>query len=233
MSVITLGGMTGGGARILGPILSKDLKADYVDRLLLVEIAKRVGSSVQALSIKEDRPPTLGEKFSGMLQRVLERSAITGAGGDPYFGPGLAAFLSSEYEDLRPSLNEGFPNEGDFLKGLRAVFHDMAGQGNVIFVGRGGHIILKDEPNVLRVGIISSIENRIDRLMQIESVSREQAFSLLKSRDRSRKHFFEEHFGIDNPDDPHLFNIVINTSQNKIEDCVEIIKAAMKTSTIS
>lgn len=229
MSVITLGGMTGGGARVLGPRLSEELKADYVDRLLLAEIAKRIGSSVQALSRKEDRPPTFGEKLSGMLQRVLERSAITGAGGDPYFGPGLAAFLSSEYEDLRPNLTEGLPNEGDFLKGLKSVFHDLAEQGNVIFVGRGGHVILQDEPKVLRVGIICNTEDRITRLMEIESVSRDQAASRLESRDRSRAHFFKEHFGIDNPDDPHLFNIVINTSQNKIDDCTEIIKAAMKT----
>ncbi len=229
MSVITLGGMTGGGARVLGPLLSEELNADYVDRLMLAEIAKRIGSSVQELSRKEDRPPSFGEKLSGMLQRVLERSAITGAGGDPYFGPGLAAFLSSEYEDLKPSLTASLPNEGDFLKGLRSVFHDLAEQGNVIFVGRGGHIILKDEPKVLRVGIISSTEDRITRLMEIESVNRDQAALRLESRDRSREHFFKEHFGIDGPDDPHLFNIMINTSQNKIEDCVEIIKAAMKT----
>ena len=231
MSVITLGGMSGGGARILGPLLSEALKADYVDRLLLVEIAKRVGSSVQELSRKEDRRPTFGQKLSGMLQRVLERSAITGAGGDPYFGPGLAAFLSSEYEDLRPSLNEDLPDEGDFLKGLRSVFHDLAGQGNVIFVGRGGHIILKDEPKVLRVGIISNNEDRVARIMRLESVNREQATSHLESRDRAREHFFKEHFDVDNPDDPHLFNIMINTSQNKTEDCVEIIKSALKTIT--
>ncbi len=227
MSVITLGGMTGGGARIIGPILSEQLKADYVDRLLLAEIAKLVGSSVQELSTKEDRPPTFGEKVSGMLRRVLERSAITGAGGDPYFGPGLAAFLSSEYEDLRPSLNDGLPDEGNFLKGLQAVFHDLAEQGNVIFVGRGGNIILKDEPHVLRVGIIANTEDRVKRLMHLESLGQDQATSRLASRDRARQHFFKEHFNIEDPDDPHLFNIMINTSQNKIENCTGIIKAAL------
>ena len=94
MTVIALGGLSGGGARTLGPIISQKLETDYVDRLILRDVAREVGATVEALHQREERPPTRGERFSRLLQRILERSAVTGAGGDPYFGPGVAAFLT-------------------------------------------------------------------------------------------------------------------------------------------
>ena len=39
MSVITLGGLAGGGARLLGPKLSEKLGADYIDRNIISTIA--------------------------------------------------------------------------------------------------------------------------------------------------------------------------------------------------
>ena len=47
MTVITLGGLTGGGARTLGPIIAQKLDADYVDRLILTNVARHVGATVE------------------------------------------------------------------------------------------------------------------------------------------------------------------------------------------
>ena len=41
MAVITMGGLAGGGARSLGPIVAQRLGADYVDRLILSDGALR------------------------------------------------------------------------------------------------------------------------------------------------------------------------------------------------
>ena len=43
MSVITLGGMSGGGARNLGPMVAEQLGADHVDRFFLSNVAKALG----------------------------------------------------------------------------------------------------------------------------------------------------------------------------------------------
>ena len=40
MYAITLGGMSGGGARDIGPLVAQKLEADYVDRIFLSNIAK-------------------------------------------------------------------------------------------------------------------------------------------------------------------------------------------------
>ena len=92
MSVITLGGLAGAGARVLGPIIAERLNADYLDRIFLSNVAKDLGTTVSALHSREERAPTRSQRWFGVVQRILERSAVSGTGGDPYFGPGVAAF---------------------------------------------------------------------------------------------------------------------------------------------
>ena len=46
MSVITLGGLAGGGARLLGPKLSEKLGADYIDRNIISTIAEYFHSEI-------------------------------------------------------------------------------------------------------------------------------------------------------------------------------------------
>ena len=45
MSIVTLSGLTGGGARRLGPDIARRLGADYVDRLILTDAARHVGAT--------------------------------------------------------------------------------------------------------------------------------------------------------------------------------------------
>ena len=201
MSVITLGGLSGGGARLLGPMVAEKLGADYVDRLILTDVARQVGATVEALHQREERPPTRGERFSRVLQRILERSAVTGAGGDPYFGPGIAAFLTEEYENLpRSTITRGHELEDQpYIDALRKVMRELAAAGDVIFVGRGAHIILKDVPNVLRVGVIAGMEDRVIRIMERERLDRAQAEKTVMERDEAREYYFKRYFDIDSP----------------------------------
>lgn len=230
MTVITLGGLTGGGARTLGPIIAQKLDADYVDRLILTNVARHVGATVEALHQREERPPTRGERFSRLVQRVLERSAVTSAGGDPYFGPGVAAFLTEEYEDLpQPTITKGHELEDEaYFEGIRKVTRELAESGNVVMVGRGAHIILKDVPSVLRVGIISNMEERIAILMQRERLNHDRAIQVIEARDKARGFYFKRFFDIDNPDAPELFHFVVNMSEIGIDYAVDIIIDAYK-----
>ena len=230
MSVITLGGLSGGGARLLGPMVAEKLGADYVDRLILTDVARQVGATVEALHQREERPPTRGERFSRVLQRILERSAVTGAGGDPYFGPGVAAFLTEEYENLpRPTITRGHELEDQpYIDALRKVMRELAAAGDVIFVGRGAHVILKDVPNVLRVGVIAGMEDRVTRIMERERLDRAQAEKTVMERDEAREYYFKRYFDIDSPDNSEYYQIVINTSQVSLEYGTEMVVDALR-----
>ena len=214
MTVVALGGLTGAGARTMGPALAEKMGADYVDRLILTNVARHVGATVEALHQREERPPTRGERFTRFLQRVLERSAVTGAGGDPYFGPGVAAFLTEEYEDLpEPTVTRGHELEDEkYIEGVQLAINDMATDENIVMVGRGCYYILKDAPNVLRVGIEAHIDDRIATIAERERLSLDQAASTVAARDQARLYFFNRFFDIEDPDAPEFFHLVINTS---------------------
>ena len=230
MTVVAIGGLSGGGGRALGPLVAERLGADYVDRLILTNVARHVGATVEALHQREERPPTRGERFSRVLQRILERSAVTGAGGDPYFGPGVAAFLTDEFEDLpQATITRGHELEDEkYIEGMRTVLEDMAASGNVVIVGRGAYIILRDKPNVLRVGAVTSLEDRLVTIMERERLTREQAEKTIADRDAAREDFFKKFLGIDHPDGPDLYHLVVNTSDLGLEYATEVVVDTVK-----
>ena len=228
MAVIAMGGLSGGGGRALGPMVAERLGADYVDRLILTNVARHVGATVEALHQREERPPTRGERFSRILQRILQRSAVTAAGGDPYFGPGVAAFLTEEYEDLpQPTITRGHEVEDEvYIEAIGRAMHDLAASGNVVIVGRGSHIILKDMPGVLRAGVVARLEDRVAAIMDRERLSREEAQETIQARDQARAHYFRRFFGIEDPDSPELYHMVINSSEMSLEYATEVVVQA-------
>ena len=225
MAVVTIAGLAGGGGRVLGPRVAQAIGADYVDRLILTDVARHVGATVEALHQREERPPTRGERFSRILQRILEHSAITGAGGDPYFGPGVAPFLTEEYEDLpQPTITRGHELEDEtYIEGVRKVVVELASSGSVVLVGRGAHIILRDTPAVLRIGVAARMEDRITTIMERERVDREQAAKTIIARDKARTYHFKRFFGIEEPDAPDLYHLVINFSDVSPDYATEVV----------
>ena len=230
MSVVTLGGMSGGGARTLGPLIAEKLNADYVDRIFLTQLAKELNATVQALHEVEERPPTFGDRAFRVLQRILERSAVTGSGGDPYFGPGLGALVTQEYEDIpRPTITRGHEIEDDnYISVVRASLEERAKSGDLVFVGRGGHLILKDAKNVLRIGVVAHLEDRIQTLMSREGFTEAEAAAKISARDAARRYYFSKFFQVDDPDKADYFHITINTSEVSTKFAVGVITNAVE-----
>ena len=228
MAVVTLGGLTGGGGRLLGPKLAERLDSDYVDRLILTNAARHAGATVEALHQREQRPPTRGERFSGLLQRILDRSAATGVGGDPYFGPGAMSFLTQEFEEIpQQTITRGHELEDEkYIQAMRNVMNQLAEGGNVVIVGRGGSIILRDTPKVLRVGAVARHEDRVSGIMERDRIGRGQAEKTLVDRDLARGYYFKRYFDIDDPDNPDLYHMVINTSDIELDYAVDMVADA-------
>ena len=231
MSVITIGGLSGGGGRKIGPLLAKDLDFDYVDRLILTNASRSINASISAVSQIEERPRTLGERFSAKLQKILDTAAVTSSNIDPYFGPYLTSYLTEEFENLNSKTFLENPHEIDehmLFESINKTIHELSESGDIILVGRGSHILLKDNPRALRVGIISEWEDRIKNIIEREKVDKQTAEQKIINRDQSRTTYFKRFFGIDNPDDPKHYHIVINLSNVTDQNAIEAIKFMYK-----
>lgn len=101
-------------------------------------------------------------------------------------------------------------------------------EGPCVFVGCCSNEVLKEEENVLRVFIYASdMEDRIERIMRAEEISREDAVSRIAKTDRQRKDYYYFHTGQE-WDRRENYDICLNTSTLGLEGCVNIIAALAK-----
>lgn len=93
---------------------------------------------------------------------------------------------------------------------------------NIVFHGLAGHYILKDIPHVLKVRIISDMENRVIEEMKREKISAEEARYILKKDDEERRKWGIQVHGTDTWDS-RLYDIVLHIGQLTVDDAVEIL----------
>ncbi|MAT08730.1 MAG: hypothetical protein CL707_06470 [Chloroflexi bacterium] len=231
MAIITIGGLTGSGGRHIGKAVAETLGFDYIDRLILSDAAKQIGSTVQAMQEKEDKHVSLIQNISSLAQRILERSAMSGVGGDPHFGPGAAAFLINEYADFPKAtiLKGSHMEDKDYIDGLSSVIVDIAKLDNAVIVGRGAAAILKDDESVLKIGLTSAIEDRIGRISKRDDIDEADAKRIVNEKDSARSEFYKTFFDFDGPEDPKQFHLSINTTLIKLDSAISMILGATKT----
>ncbi|MBI2965731.1 MAG: cytidylate kinase-like family protein [Chloroflexi bacterium] len=224
MTVITIEGRTGSGAPDIGRVVAKELGLDYVDRLLLAQIAKRVGSTVEALVETERRAPTVVDRVARLIQRMLERSAVAGTGGDPYFGPGVEVLLSRPYREIEdPVVTSAHQlGEKEFVHTTAEVIRDLAEVGNVVILSRGGGAILRDKPGVLRVGLVANFDDRVRRIMLREHLDLDHARTFVEQSDKAQHKYFQDAYNT-SPIDPFLYHVMWNTSEVGVEYAAQII----------
>ena len=225
MPVIALGGLTAGGGRIIGPKIAKKLNIDYVDKDILKQAALQSGIDIELFAQKEEAPTTIRQTFVQKISQILEKSAFSGAVGDPHFGPGAAAFLTHEFEDLTATENteKYHLDDDEYSQGIQQTILQLAELGSNVIVGRGASIILKDDPRVLRVGLIANEVDRVNRIANYEDVDYETAKEFMTNRDAARIQFFKKFFNIDDPDNRFNYHAVLNTSEMNFDLATDII----------
>lgn len=224
MTVITIEGRAGSGAPDVGRIVAKELGLDFVDRLLLAQIARKVGSTVEALVETERRAPSLVDRAARLIQRMLERSAVAGTGGDPYFGPGVEVLLSRPYREIEePVVTSAHQlGEKEFIQTTREVVRDLAEVGNAVILSRGGGAILRDKPGVLRVGLVANFDDRARRIMLREQVDLDHAKVFVEQSDKAQHKYFQDAFST-TPIDPFLYHVMWNMSEVGVEYAAQMI----------
>jgi len=229
MPVITIEGRVGAGGPGIGRLVAKALEVDFVDRLLLAEIGRRVGATVEAVQDSERRIPSRGDRFISFIQRTLERTGSVGAG-DPYFGPGMEVLVSRPYRDFEaaPVTRSEELHESQFIDTTAEVIREVAVAGDAVILSRGGGAILRDTTGVLRVGLLGEKEDRAKRIQRREQLpSIEEARDLIEHSDSAQARYFEKAFN-SNPVDPFLYHFMLNTSQVSLEYAAGVIVYAAR-----
>ena len=111
---------------------------------------------------------------------------MTGAAEDPASPTaGIEALMSQSLANValprtRPAQEL---SDARFMEVITSVIQDLAQAGNVVIIGRGSQVILKDLPHALHVYVVATREARLRSIMQRQELSREAAEKMVRDTD--------------------------------------------------
>lgn len=115
--------------------------------------------------------------------------------------------------------------ESDYLRHIIRAVTTIGHRGNAVLLGRGSAYILEPE-RTLRVLVVAPRAHRAERLASSEGISQAEATRLLPKLDDERREFLAA-FVVE-PDDPTLYDLVVNTGTLGMEAAVSQVCAALE-----
>ena len=225
MPVITINGNIGCGAVTIGQMVADQMHLDFVDRLVLTQASRLLGTPVGALIDKEQRVDRFRDRLGRMIQTMLERSAVSGVSGEPYFGRGIETLPPETYMELAGETTATAQKVDDkaFLDATTTVVKNLQRKGDVVIIGRGANIILADTPGVIHVGLLAPLDVRVEYMISREHFDPNEAQGYVEELDRARVAFFRKFFEKADPDDPSIYHMMLNMGRMESKTAAEVI----------
>jgi len=136
-------------------------------------------------------------------------------------------WLRRAIEDA-PTLRDHFSyGKKKYIVYIRSALLQLAAKDNLVYHSLAGHFLLEGIPNVLRVMISATMDERIKEVMERENVSKKEALKAIEKFDKERKKWSMYFYGKD-PWDFSMYDLGIVIGNLTIEDAVEKILATVK-----
>lgn len=99
-------------------------------------------------------------------------------------------------------------------------------QGNMVIVGRGGQVVLKEKHGTLHVRIEAPLDFRVEHVKEQENLSLAAARDLVMQRDQSAANYLKHFYKVD-WSDPLLYHLVINTCRFELDAAACLIACSV------
>jgi len=99
-----------------------------------------------------------------------------------------------------------------YFEALGRLMSELAAEGEVLLVGRGGSRFLRDLPRAFHVRLVASPSVRLRRVMEYRWLAEGPARKLIAESDAHRHRFYEDYFGSDWTD-PLEYDVTVNSGR--------------------
>ena len=185
--------------------------------MAIITISRQVGS--------------LGEEIARQLSSDLGYKLVTREDFmnlANHYDPEMAGKLKKITDEESPGVMERlFFSTPIYLSLFEALIFELASQRQVIIMGRGAQIVLRDVHQVYRVRVVAPTHLRVLHMRQVHGMSTDEALEFVRRHDRSRRNVVRQVFDHDLRD-WGLYDMVLNTAYLDVEAGVEIIKKAIE-----
>jgi cytidylate kinase len=217
MAVITISRQHGSGGDEITDRVCQILGYRHFDKRDMVRAAARAGFSEEEIVSYSDYSEE-NFKVKKFLSRLLRRARPTTSRKEDALSIHLA--------------EEKLFNEASALMLVRKAVEAACNTGNIIVVGRGGQMILRDEANVLHIRVEAPLEVRIRRVeswLKQDQPAHEtihdlwyNARYLIAERDTASADYVRMFYGADWAN-PVLYHAVLNLGKMDTEQAAQIV----------
>ena len=217
MTVITISRQFGSGGDEIADRLCELLGYHHFDKRMIVQAAAEAGLSEQeVIDYSEEN-----HKVQTFMDRILGRSAA------------VAEVMVWREDAYGVRIPEKLTlNENTALELVQKAIQAAYTAGNMVIIGRGGQVLLKDKPDAVHVRIEAPTEDRVQRLKvnmkqdlqayQADIEVRRAAQDLILKHDEVSADYIKRFYNAD-INDPMLYHLMINTGKVGLEQAAWII----------
>lgn len=139
---------------------------------------------------------------------------------DSEFGKACAFYQTNygEHEDVG-WLERVFYSKPAYVSLFKALHYELASRGNVVIIGRGPQIVLRDIPGILKVRIVAPTHWRAEKVAAQRNISLDEATAYVNKMDLKRRALMESVYGM--PIYIWLYDLSINMQTFTVETAVD------------
>ena len=168
--VITISREVGSGGGTVARKLAEKLNVNYVSKQLMQSLEERFNLTPAGI---EHLKSTKKNWFTDLFEQAAPTPKATiKVGGYTY---------SREIQET--------VTVQDIFEAEKEILNAIADEGSCVIVGRSAFFVLKDRPNKVDIFITASKEARIQRIMDKQGLSREDAIHVIKAIDEGRDNY--------------------------------------------
>ncbi|WP_020678037.1 AAA family ATPase [Geopsychrobacter electrodiphilus] len=136
------------------------------------------------------------------------------------------AGVSSEMVEARmnqtPSFFDHYPERDVYLLQVQAELFRHAAEGSLVYKGHGGHLLLSEVPNLIRVHVVAPMRVRIAEAQKALGLDAKEAEKHIQRLDSQRQKWVQYLYRTD-WDDPLSYDLVINLDKLNVGEASELV----------
>lgn len=197
MTVITISRELGSRGTAIAEKVAQALGIDCIDKEVLAEMARQSGLTVEVIVEAEERLLSQPRVISQEMRHLFAAD---------------------------PRNRSGAMDQATYVRQMTDAIRFLAGQGNVVLVGRGSQIILHEHPGALHVHLYAPPDVRARRIQRRrELADLETAGQIIQQADKARQEWFRRFFTGTDWKNPSYYNLLIDTGRIAEEVAVDTI----------
>jgi cytidylate kinase len=182
-------------------------------------VAEKLAALLQSHTPKDACPWTIFDR--NLVDKVLQEHNLPER---------IAKFMpedrTSEIADTMEQLFDLHPPSWLLVHKVTETILHLAELGNVILIGRGAAVVTANLSHVFHVRLVSALETRVQRIQELNHLSKEAAQQFIQQEDRGRERYLKQYFKAD-VDNPLLYDLTINTDRISHDQAARLIADAV------